>query len=640
MTRAVIVLGLVAACAEHPSLRVEVTHHPDARAAIARTTITVYESAIASCEKIEFGDLTEAELTAIEVDHLTLGPGEPADSLTMSRQGEKIIVARGFDAAGVLLAAGCEAKGTVAEGDVLPISTELAATVSVTGIGLDDLDPFGIGVTVTDPSVRALPDRVVSWRVFGANGAVPLVTDGLEIASDTWEPVGPPCTGADGNILIHPVPPSTIGGFATQVRTSWSTEPPRLFTTFTPLSNTALEMTPTGRNATLSQRRCTLRVAGAVRRLVCLEDRAGVPTAVDYEVSVVDGGTLFAERDTQTFTGLLVNEVPLNTFSIERGSTTRDAYALTSDGRLFGLFNPSLSVNPNLKLTGAQTATDVALLPACGASPQTLLIRVEAALSKTLQTLAVSTSGPLGGGVGFELYPSPAVKDTEGISINATGCIAELRADEQPTLRQVGVVDLTSRSAPGARNLTVAFYPCDTSTKRCSTVLPVARAGVGFLPADDQHPERMVSATFDASGTILAVHALFGSGNETPHPVELERITAASFPQHLVTGQFDGDGLPDLFWDIGNPNNATTNFQLSYAKTVLGERLSALSATQQDMVVVDTFVADIDGDGHDDLVITSQDRLLAPTLHRVLVIPGQVPIRAVDVRQDTACAAP
>ncbi len=266
--RLVIVLSVaLGACGEEPSLRVEVTHHPDAADIVASTTITVYESDVVSCAKVELGDLTAAELTATEVDQITAGA---ADSLTMSREGTKVIVARGFDEAGTFVTAGCEEKGVVGEGDVLSISTELTATVSVAGIGLDDNDPFGIVVTVTDPFVRSLPDRIVSWRVNGSDGATPITTTNLDIGSDSdWVPSAPSCTNDNGVIRVHPTPPSTIGGFSTAVRTSWSTEPPRVFSTFTPVNdNGAIAMTPTSVQTNQSLRRCASRVSGTVRRLV------------------------------------------------------------------------------------------------------------------------------------------------------------------------------------------------------------------------------------------------------------------------------------------------------------------------------------------------------------------------------------
>lgn len=642
--RRVLVVGLLVACGEHPSLRVEVTHHDDARPVVTRTTITVYESDIVSCEKVEFGDLSEAELTAIEVDQIAVGPGEPADELTMSREGTKVIVARGFDESGVLIAADCAEKGTVGEGDVLQIGpTNLAASVSVNGIGLDDADPFGIFVTVTDPFVRSLDSRVVSWRVHGSDGAQPIdETDLLPPVDSAWVPAGPPCTNASGVARVHPVPPSTIGGFATAVRTSWSTEPPRVFTTFTPINGSgALAMDPVQDGLNTSSRRCASRISGTVHRLVCLEDR-GVPTAVDYPVIVVNGGATIVRAGAaeQTFGALPVGERPLHLFSVSRAASTRDVYALTNKGRIVGVFGPSLGADPAIKLAAAEDPgdlTDVTVLPACGTEGPAVLARFELGTGEKLLTLPISETGLLGAGKTFENYLSPSVSAVENLSINATGCLAELQEGGDTIVHQVGVVDVTGRVS-GPRNTTTAYFTCASGT--CQLPFAVARAGVGFLPADELHPERMVGATFDASGTILSVTVLQPDKARIPRPVELERITAASFPQRVVTGQFDADGLPDLFWDIANPNIATTNFQISYAHPVLGERLSALSGTQQDAFVVDTFVADVTGDGADDLVISSQDKVLNPTKHGVLVIPGQVPIANIPIQRDESCNAP
>ncbi len=642
MRRAWLVCLLVA-CGEHPSLRVEVTHHPDAKPVVARTTISVYESEVVSCDKVELGDLSDGELTAIEVDQITVAEGERSDELTMSREGTKVIVARGFDEAGALIAAGCAEKGIVGEGDVLPISTELAATVSVNGIGLDDADPFGIVVTVTDPFVRSLDARVVSWRVHGSDGAEPLdATDVLVDSESAWVPAGPPCTNGNGVVRVHPVPPSTIGGFATAVRTSWSTEPPRVFSTFTPINaNGVLVMKPVRDGTNLSLRRCAARIqkptsGPSIHRLVCLQDLLGTPTAIDYAIDVANGGATFDPQGSVDFPLLPPGETPIDVFSITRGEE-HDVYAITTRGRVIGLFGAP-AADPTAKLGAGSAVTDVAVLPACGTSNAALLVRVETTGSKSLQTLAVSPTGALGAGEQLEPYPSPTATGVEQIGINSTGCLAELQVNGDPIVRQVGVVDITGRNVAGSpRNATTAHFDCESGM--CSLPFAVPRAGVGFLPADALQHERMVGATFDASGTILSVTVLQPDKDRNPRLVELERITAASFPQHVVSGQFDADGFPDLFWDIANLNNTTTNFQLSYAHQVLGDRLSALSGTQ-DVIVVDTFVADVTGDGKDDVVIMSQDALLDPKLFAVLVIPGQAPIPPFNIPRDDECAQP
>lgn len=623
-----------AACAEHPSLRVDVVHPDDVT--VATTTISVYESPLFSCEGVEFGDLSDNALAAAEVDQITVGAGLPADGLTMSRVDRKVIVARGYAQGGAYVSAGCEEKGVVGDNDKLTIKTELTASVSVNGIGLDDADPFGIVVTVVDPLVRSLADRIVSWRVHGADGATPFVNTNLTTGDDSdWVPAKPACSNDSGIVRVHPTPPATIGGFATTVRTSWSTEPPRTFSTFTPVDDSGREaITPIAN----SQRWCASRVSGNLRRLVCLIDDAGTPTAVDYIVTAADGGAQLAEGNRQPFGALPGGETVIGLFSIDRSALVRDVYALTSKARVIGAFGPSIASDLQPKLLLGE-ATDVAVLPACGATPPALLVLVQGAAARELRTLAVDPVKPLGTGASLIPYASPAVGLTEGLSINRTGCLAELKANNETIVHQVGVIDLTGRTAPGARNITAAFFDCASMTGTCSVPIVVPRAGVGFLPADDQHAERMVGTTFDASGTVLSVSVLQPDKNNVPRLVELERITAASFPLHVVAGQFDGDGRPDLFWDIPNINNGTSNFQLAYAHQVDGQRLSALSSTQQDLIVVDTVVADVTGDGLDDLVITSQDRVLSPTLHEVRVIPGQVPIKIFTPTSDPPCAS-
>ncbi|MBA2544447.1 MAG: hypothetical protein H0V17_32695, partial [Deltaproteobacteria bacterium] len=276
------------------------------------------------------------------------------------------------------------------------------------------------------------------------------------------------------------------------------------------------------------------------------------------------------------------------------------------------------------------------VLPACGASGAALLVRHETGDTKEILAMPVSATSALGLGVGFAPYGTARVdQPEENISINRTGCLAELQSGGDPVIRQVGVVDFSARTGLSLRNTTAAYFDCDTGT--CSLPLNVPRAGVGFLPADDLSVERMVTASFDASGTVLSVVVLQPDKDRMLRFVETERITAAAFPQHVVSGNFDGDGRPDLFWDISNIINSTSNFQLSYAHPVLGERLSALSGSRA-VLVVDTIVADVTGEGDDDLVITSQDRALNPTEHEVLVIPGQAAIPPIPIQQDNPCA--
>ncbi len=629
---AVVCAIALGACGEHPSLRVEVVHPDDID--VATTTITVYQSDLFSCAKIELGDLSDDQLLAAEVDQITIGDGLAADDLTMSRVDPKVIVARGYDADGAYVSAGCAEKGVVSEGDSLVIETELTAHVSVNGIGLDTADPFGLAVTVTDPLVRSLPDRVVSWRVHGPAGAMPLDLTNITLGNDSdWEPTQPACTNENGQVRLHPMPPSTVGGFATSVRTSWSAEPPRTFTTFTPVDASgtiSIDAIPG------TKRWCAARISGATRRLDCVQNVAGEIRAFEYTVTMQGGGATIVESDQQAFSGLGATENVIGVFSVERDATTRDVYAITNRGRPIGLFGPKVPA-ANVKLSDTNPVIDVGVLPACGGKPAGLLLVVSTLQAREVLELAIDPVQPLGQDPTLTPFFSTAPGD--GVEVNNTGCVAELSAGAT-VLHQVGVIDISGRIAPNPRNATVAAFECGASPTGCVIPMPIARAGVGFLAADDLQPARIAIPTFDVSGAVLAIGVLQSDAQGKLRAVELERTSAASFPLHVVSGQFDADGRPDLFWDILAGNVAVSNFQLSYAHQVDNQRLSALSTAQPDLAVVDTFVADVTGDGLDDLVITADNKLLNPDEHSVRVIPGQVPIANFMPVIDPPCGSP
>jgi hypothetical protein len=390
--------------------------------------------------------------------------------------------------------------------------------------------------------------------------------------------------------------------------------------------------------------------------MVCLENRGGPrPVAVDYAVTVANGGSMFTEVDTNSFSTItfLSQEQPIQVFSVVRDVTTRerDAYVLTNRGRVINVFTPSVTSPETAKLLiGSELISEAQVMQSCGTSGPTLLVRVQdptppvGAGFQEMKTMSADGDGLL---TSYHSLKLP-LAGPEKLAINNTGCVAELRPDEDPILRQVGVVDVTFRNSMlETRSSTAAHFSCDVQPSReCTAQFAVPRVGVGFLAADDptsdenadpqKRPERMVSATFDASGTVLSVTVL-QPGNDGPRPVEVERVTSAAFPSHLVSGQFDGDGQADLFWDIQNNISSSTNFQLAYGRKVGTARLSALSATQQDMIVIDTEVADVTDDGVEDLIIMSADSLVLPSVFQVRVIPAQAPIKDPGFAADKKC---
>jgi hypothetical protein len=81
--------------------------------------------------------------------------------------------------------------------------------------------------------------------------------------------------------------------------------------------------------------------------------------------------------------------------------------------------------------------------------------------------------------------------------------------------------------------------------------------------------------------------------------IERSRMPAAAVPTHIVSGQFDTDGLPDLVWDVTTKG---TSFEIAYSREVDDEPLEALSAAGS-ASIDDMLVGDLTGDGIDDLVL-------------------------------------
>jgi hypothetical protein len=272
-------------------------------------------------------------------------------------------------------------------------------------------------------------------------------------------------------------------------------------------------------------------------------------------------------------------------------------------------------------------ATDMLVMPACGADPARLLMHVREGALHAMKTMATEGSLPMP-------YPSQMNATTQPITLNKAGCMTEL-VPNQPTaqLRQVAVFDL-GRSVNGMERVTTtATFPCAAAGGTCTLNLPVPRSAVGFLPKTN----RMVGTFFDASGTVLSEWVLQPNNMGESRLVELDRITAASFPQHIVVGNFDGDGEPDLLWDLLNVNQTASNFQISYFRKVLDQRLTALSGTVQDTNVIDAFAADVDGDGHDDFVFTFEDK--QGNRHGVTVIPFNVAPAPFVPKMEMKCPA-
>ncbi|MEO8704553.1 MAG: hypothetical protein ABI867_31150 [Kofleriaceae bacterium] len=619
---ALAIAAWVVGCGDDPSIEVHVSHPPATLPIIDHTSITVYESEASNCGDIEFSVLTGEQLAALEVAVLVIDDrGTPIDGAlkNISRTGRKLIVARGFAADGTLRTAGCSPHDEIFEHDTQDVETVDVATISIGGIVGGD---SGFDVTVTDPDGVSIRDRDVAWRVYGPAGTSPLVMDNTvespNLAS-TWQPSTPACSNADGRLRMHPTPPGQLGGFAFDVRASWASAPPQLFSSFTKILPALHVFTPPDdRNA----RWCAVRATATERNLVCLEkDATGEVSAVRHTITAVNGAAVFAAAPEKVVITPKppAGNVVIAIVDVDRGNDLRDVYAVTSRGEVIGLFSPSVPLSTPVL---AETVADVMVEQACepGQRPRLLLnTGVTMHTIKVMEDLQ-GPAVPLAGGPTLDV-----------LDFNNTGCVTELDPTKQgvPVKRQVAVLDL-GRTAGGR---TQAHFACNAAAGNCVIDLPIPRAGVGFIEGPEA---RMVGAFFDASGAILSSWVLLPDAQKQDRLVEKERMAAASFPQHIATGLVDADADADLVWTIFNANLETTNFQVAYARPIGTDRLTALSG-QQDLIANHLIVADVTGEGNADLVVTGASDVLGTT-HGVIVIPAHVTVPIDGFQADAPCA--
>jgi len=586
--RRVLLIVTVAACADDPTLHVNVVH--PAGSQVAKTVVSVYEGAF-GCVQVEFGDLTADQLSASLVAEDTI----PYGNLNgISRTDPKIVVARGYGADGTLITEGCAEKDVVTGADQLEVDTVPTATASVALADPTHTDVFGLAVAATDPDGKELEGRPVSWRVYAPVGATPALTN-VDVAPDSsWQPTAPTCTSG-GVAVIHPVPPSTVGGYAIQARVAWAAGPVPLYSAVVAdLSSTTL--TPPA-NVT---KVCAI----AAQSLVCLTGGA----AVTYQVA--SDGAL-----NQVNAVALTNPVAL--YSTGAG----EVWAISSSGAPTRVF-PSVQ---NRTCTGCSGVSidDVALMPACGGSPEKLLLH-NTGTGK--QLLWMDPAGGVMTDFPVHLASGELLAKQD---INSAGCASELDPSAGTyATQQVATIDL-SRPATGVPLATRAHFACTTSA--CRTIdLPIAGGPVGFSGGMQPY---VIATSVDATGIVLT--SLLMANN---HWVELAREPAASIPHRIATGQLDDDGGIDKVWDMKTKLGGLV--EIAYSRMVGDSPLEGLSLALEQLepprIALDLLVGDVTGDGRDDIIVVDQTVDGAQT--GVAVAPAHAAAPVGTLRTDPTCA--
>ena len=577
--------AVLAACASDPTLHVEVKN--PSGLSIAKTVVSIYESSTLSCQAIEYGDVSDAELSGALVASETLvAMGPTQGSLdNLSRTDPKFVVARAYTAGGELAAAGCAEKDEVVGADSVTVQTEPAALVSI----VPSTEDSGLAVSVADVTGKPIANRQVWWRVDAAVGAHPAMTTGVTNEIDgamqdtAWQADGPLCTDGSGTQTVHPIPPDIVGGYEIRVRVAWPAEP---IPGFSAVTHTQIGLTTFDAPAGID-RVCALGRDATGPHEICLQHPSLTdPSIVAEDYAIAGDGTVTASQLPASF-----QVPPIALYAAPDGSNT-GVYAAFSRGAPMEVFPATRT----LPCTGCSALTakfdDVLVAPACGGSAAALLLH-DASVNKIL-VMSVA------GGALVDLPGEQQFKNMANIAdllLNSAGCATWLDPSTGvPTVEQVVVIDLAKKL--GIPAATAAVFACGSSA--CGAPLPLPGAEVGFTGGTT--PE-IVVPSIDASGVVLTTDLLGTTGTL----LETSRQPAASLPQTIVSGNFDKDTTPDLALDVDTARVGAL-LGVDYAHLVDDQPLAALSPALHDtngdpIAVTNLTPTDLNGDGVDDLVL-------------------------------------
>lgn len=620
-------IGLVG-CTSEASLHVDVTHDPTVAALVKSGTLSIYVKAGLTCGDVEFGDATDDQLAGA----LAVEAALDAPLNGIPRTDPKVIVARGYDAGGTLVDAGCVEYGEITGDATVALTTVPAATVA---ISVNTADQRGLIVATTDASNASIDGRAVSWRLFGAAGTTADSARYHVISDGVWEPKQPTCT-TNGDAQIHPMPPLLPGGFALQLRVGWPTVRPPLFSSFTPIDSATSDVsTIVGEDLVAP---CALERRGTATTIACM---ASPTTVALYHYDVA--GRALTKASTQVLPALGSNDSHYaGVVAIDEANGDRDVYAISNlgawvpiDGAPAANASSSWCGSQMLRCDNYETVA-LAMMPACGDSPA--------------QLIAQSTDTPVTGGpIHLRTMPvrggAPSEYSVKDGTLVGAGCVTELQPDGTSKQRQAAVIGIAKTASTPA--FEAAVFPCSATKSPCTVALP-SQQNVSFVSIGGE--AQLAATVFDATGAQVARYVFDpaegkgGAIGNKDRLIERGRQVAAAAPLQLVAGRFDADSDPDLLWTFTTQRDV--EFQIAYAREALGAPLSALAqfATATGLVPKPTqlFAADFNGDGFDELVFVFETTVpvLNSTLTTLAVVPTGVPYANPPTPPDDPACAP
>jgi len=579
---AALVLFLGASACSDPTIDVTIDI-PDAyRSMVSSITLADYERDGLTCDAIAFGDESAAALDGALTTQVEVAPGASAGLTGISRVDHKVLVARGRDAGGELVVAGCRELDALDGSVTVDLPTIAAALVTIDprrpDAPLDLADP--ITVHALDPLGMPLEHRDVVWRVFGPKGA----PGGVPGAASCPMPGVDGCTSTQaGDANVAASPPSAPGPALVEVHVEWARAQPAPVAAFElPLADGFSLRTLTKNVDTPS---CTIYRAANGPRVACIAIAVGGSKEIQH---FEWNGSAMQELATSPS---VPGAVALIAASL--GATDR-VIAITDTGDFVdGTTGATLG---HVTLPAAAVAAQ--LVPACGKSPFVVI---------GLANGKVVTTDTAGATIVNFVTSSPT--DTRQFSLAAAGCVSDL---VKPATLYRGVVLLESKNMTS-----VPYAQIDGPTMKLEPKWAGLGDGVGFLDVGGGE-FRLATGRLDLSGVVIDESRIDPTREDTAQLASMAQHDSITVPAAIASGDLDGDGQSDRAWLlVGGGLRPPGRVQIELAATAHGVPIAGVSpeiGTQPTGLLV----ADLDGDGIDDVIVYGGDTV-------VMVLAGRSP---------------